>query len=57
MIERAEAGEARQSPLEVILPVHADLAIPDERIGGLLRDTIGISGQLNELLGRRPGAW
>ncbi|WP_220447666.1 Tn3 family transposase [Nonomuraea diastatica] len=41
LIERAKAGEARQLLLDVILPVLADPAIPDEQIGGLLRNTIG----------------
>ncbi|MEV4362944.1 DUF4158 domain-containing protein [Nonomuraea sp. NPDC004186] len=43
LIERAKAGEARQLLLEVILPVLADPSIPDEQIGGLLRNTIGMS--------------
>jgi hypothetical protein len=43
LIERAKAGEARQLLLDVILPVLADPAIPDEQIGGLLRNTIGMS--------------
>jgi hypothetical protein len=43
LIERAKAGEARQLLLEVILPVLADPSIPDEQIGGMLRNTIGMS--------------
>ncbi|WP_431921125.1 DUF4158 domain-containing protein [Nonomuraea jabiensis] len=43
LIERAKAGEARHLLLDVILPVLADPAIPDEQIGGLLRNTIGMS--------------
>ncbi|MEU6740058.1 hypothetical protein [Streptosporangium sandarakinum] len=43
LIERAKAGEARRLLLDVILPVLADPAIPDEQIGGLLRNTIGMS--------------
>lgn len=43
LIERAKAGEARQLLLDVILPVLADPSIPDEQIGGLLRNTIGMS--------------
>ncbi|MEV7803162.1 Tn3 family transposase [Microbispora sp. NPDC088329] len=43
LVERAKAGEARQLLLDVILPVLADTSIPDEQIGGLLRNTIGMS--------------
>ncbi|MEQ4724612.1 Tn3 family transposase [Nonomuraea sp. B19D2] len=43
LIERAKAGEARQLLLDVILPVLADPSIPDEQIGGLLRNQIGMS--------------
>lgn len=34
LIERAKRGESRQLLMDVILPVLADLAIPDEQIGG-----------------------
>ncbi|MBA2324690.1 MAG: hypothetical protein H0V92_12000 [Pseudonocardiales bacterium] len=29
--------------MDVILPVLADPAVPDDQVGGLLRDTIGMS--------------
>ena len=40
--DRARKGEARQLLLEVILPVLADPSIPDEQVGGLLRNKIGM---------------
>lgn len=42
LAERAKTGEARQALLQVILPVLADPSIPDERVGALLRNTIGM---------------
>ena len=41
LVERAKTGEVRQLLLQVILPVLADPAIPDEQVGGLLREQIG----------------
>ncbi len=41
LTERAKKGEARQLLLEVILPILADPAIPDEQVGGTLRNKIG----------------
>ncbi|WP_433501788.1 Tn3 family transposase (plasmid) [Sphaerimonospora sp. CA-214678] len=49
LIERAKAGEARQLLLEVILPLLADPSIPDEQIGALLRNRIGM-GKLREVV-------
>ncbi|MEQ4723889.1 hypothetical protein [Nonomuraea sp. B19D2] len=43
LIERATAGEACRLLLGVILPVPDDPAIPDEQIGGLLRNQIEMS--------------
>ncbi len=43
LIERAKRGESRQVLMDVILPVLADPAIPDEQVGGLLRDSIGMT--------------
>ena len=40
--ERARKGEDRQLLLEVILPVLADAAVPDEQVGGILRGVIGM---------------
>ena len=40
--ERARKGEDRQLLLDVILPVLADPSVPDEQVGGILRDTIGM---------------
>ena len=40
--ERARKGEDRQLLLEVILPVLADPSVPDEQVGGILRDKIGM---------------
>ena len=55
LVERAKRGEARQLLMDVILPVLADPAIPDEQVGGLLRDRIGMS-RLREVAagGGRP---
>ncbi|PZS32925.1 MAG: Tn3 family transposase [Pseudonocardiales bacterium] len=41
--ERGKRGEVRQRLLEMILPVLADPGIPDEQVGGLLRERIGMS--------------
>lgn len=41
LAERARTGEDRQRMLEVILGVLADESIPDEVVGGLLRDRPG----------------
>lgn len=43
LAERAKKGEVRQLLLEMILPVLADPAIPDEQVGGLLRERIGMT--------------
>jgi hypothetical protein len=40
--ERARKGEARHLLLETILPVLADPSVPDELVGGILRDRIGM---------------
>ena len=40
--ERARKGEARQLLLDVILPVLADPSVPDDQVGGILRDKIGM---------------
>src|SRR6266699_3548575 len=42
LAERAKTGEVRQLLLQVILPALADPAIPDEQVGGLLREQIGM---------------
>jgi hypothetical protein len=42
LIERAKQGEARQLLMAEILPVLADPSIPDEEVGGLLRERIGM---------------
>src|SRR6266487_1922711 len=42
LVERAKTGEVRQLLLQVILPTLADPAIPDEQVGGLLREQIGM---------------
>ncbi|MFB9682110.1 Tn3 family transposase [Streptosporangium vulgare] len=42
LAERAKRGEARQLLMDVILPVLNDPGIPDEEVGGLLRDQIGL---------------
>lgn len=41
LAERARTGEDRQQMLEVILRVLADESIPDEAVGGLLRNRLG----------------
>ncbi|MFC4899487.1 Tn3 family transposase [Streptosporangium amethystogenes subsp. fukuiense] len=43
LVERAKKGETRQLLMDVILPVLADPSIPDEQVGGLLRERIGMS--------------
>lgn len=43
LAERAKRGEDKLALAEEILPVLADPAIPDEQIGGLLRERIGMS--------------
>jgi hypothetical protein len=53
LVERAKRGEVRQLLMDVILPVLADPAIPDEQVGGLLREAIGIS-RLREVA---SGGW
>ncbi len=42
LAERARKGEARQLLMDVILPVLADPSVPDEQVGGRLRDQIGM---------------
>jgi TnpA family transposase len=42
LIERAKQGEARQLLMTEILPVLADPSVPDEDVGGLLRERIGM---------------
>ncbi|MGH3195970.1 MAG: Tn3 family transposase [Streptosporangiaceae bacterium] len=42
LIERAKEGETRQLLLGVILPVLADPSVPDDQVGGLLRNSIGM---------------
>ncbi|MEV0195315.1 hypothetical protein [Nonomuraea sp. NPDC050691] len=42
LVERAKKGEARQLVMELILPVLADPSIPDEHVGGLPRERIGM---------------
>ena len=41
MADRARTGEDRQQLLKVVLWVLADESIPDEAVGGLLRDQLG----------------
>ena len=43
LVERAKKGETRQLLMDVILPVLADPSIPDEQVGGLLRERTGMS--------------
>jgi hypothetical protein len=43
LAERARRGEDKLALAEEILPVLADPAIPDEQVGGLLRERIGMS--------------
>ncbi|MEQ4726229.1 Tn3 family transposase [Nonomuraea sp. B19D2] len=42
LVERAKKGEARQLLMDLILPVLADPSVPDEQVGGLLREQIGM---------------
>ncbi|GAA5065637.1 hypothetical protein GCM10023259_058180 [Thermocatellispora tengchongensis] len=42
LVERAKKGEARQLVMEMILPVQADPSIPDDEVGGMLRERIGM---------------
>jgi hypothetical protein len=53
LVERAKQGESRQLLMDVILPVLADPAVPDEQVGGLLRERIGMS-RLREAV---SGGW
>ncbi len=49
LAERAKKGEDRQLLVDVILPVLADPSIPDEQVGGMLRERIGMS-RLREVM-------
>src|SRR6266581_1418001 len=42
LAERAKKGEARQLLMDVILPVLTDVGVPDEDVGGMLRERIGM---------------
>ncbi|MGI5291405.1 DUF4158 domain-containing protein [Nonomuraea polychroma] len=42
LVERAKKGEARQLLIDMILPVLADPSIPDDEVGGMLRERIGM---------------
>jgi TnpA family transposase len=42
LAERAKKGEVRQLLMDVILPVLADPSVPDELVGGRLRNQIGM---------------
>lgn len=42
LVERAKKGEARQLLMTEILPVLADPGVPDERVGGMLPERIGM---------------
>src|SRR6266581_6446232 len=53
LAERAKKGEARQLLMDLILPVLADPSVPDEQVGGLLRERIGMS-VLRDMV---AGAW
>jgi TnpA family transposase len=53
LAERAKKGEARQLLMDVILPVLADPSVPDEMVGGRLRDQIGMQ-RLREIT---SGSW
>ena len=53
LAERAKKGEARQLLVDVILPVLADPSVPDELVGGRLRDQIGMQ-RLREIT---AGSW
>jgi hypothetical protein len=48
LAERAKKGEARKLLMDVILPVLADPSIPDEQVGGILRNRVGMQ-MLREL--------
>jgi hypothetical protein len=53
LIDRARKGEARHLLMDVILPVLADPSVPDEQVGRLLRNSIGMS-KLREVA---SGGW
>jgi hypothetical protein len=53
LAERARRGEARHLLMDVILPVLADPAIPDQQVGVLLRERIG----MGELRAAAAGGW
>jgi hypothetical protein len=53
LAQRARAGEDRQQMLDVILGVLADESIPDEAVGGLLRDQLG----RQNLADTQAGVW
>jgi TnpA family transposase len=53
LVERAKKGEDRQLLVDVILPVLVDPSIPDEQVGGILRNTIGMQ-RLREVM---AGPW
>ena len=53
LVERAKKGENRQLLVDVILPVLADPGIPDEQVGGILRERIGMA-RLREVM---AGPW
>lgn len=53
LVERAKKGEDRQLLVDVILPVLADPSIPDEQVGGILRNMIGMQ-RLREVV---AGPW
>ena len=53
LAERAKKGESRQLLMDVILPVLADPSVPDEQVGSLLRERIGMS-VLRDVV---AGAW
>ena len=55
LVERAKKGEARQLLMDVILPVLADPAIPDEQVGGLLRERVGM--QMLRQVAAASGGW
>ncbi|MEU8110380.1 Tn3 family transposase [Nonomuraea muscovyensis] len=42
LIERAKKGETRQLLMDMILPALADPSIPDDEVGGMLRERIGM---------------
>jgi Domain of unknown function (DUF4158) len=53
LAERARRGEARHLLMDVILPVLADPAIPDQQVGVPLRERIG----MGELRAAAAGGW